>query len=69
MSRSKAKKYRITNIDSRMKRKANKAVRINLDVPSGTYYKRLFESWKICDGGKPQYMNKSDFWYDEASRK
>lgn len=51
MSRT-IKKHRFvyyTHIVKDMKRKANKCVRKYLEIPNGSSYKKLFETWDIRD--------------------
>lgn len=59
MSRSIAKTYRFFNVDSSAKRLANKRVRRTKDVPNGSAYKKLFESWDICDDS-PHLIESTD---------
>ncbi len=77
MSRSYAKKYRFCEIDSDMKRFANKKVRkMKTFAVNGNAYKKLFCSWDICDAGKARPIETSEkelsrfgSWYRECMKK
>ena len=49
MSRSFRKNPRATDYNKGMKNKANRKVRHIDDIPNGSAYKKLFESWNISD--------------------
>ena len=52
MSRSYAKRYRFCNIIRGMKKAASKKVRKTKDFDvSGGSFKKVFQSWDICDCG------------------
>jgi len=68
MSRSKAKTYRFFSVDKVHKKKANKIVRRTCDVPDGSSYKKLYETWKICDD-KPHIITPSDEFAEGMDRK
>jgi hypothetical protein len=68
MSHSKARTYRYCNIIPGMKRRANKVVRRKKDIPDGSFYRRLFQSWNICDD-RPHLIDFDTDWGIEISRK
>ncbi|HAH17786.1 MAG TPA: hypothetical protein DCL29_02025 [Eubacterium sp.] len=50
MSRSYKKHPRVKDKNNKgMKKYANKKVRHTKDIPNGKAYKKVFESWDICD--------------------
>ena len=70
MSRSRAKKYRICNTHTKMKRLANKKVRQTKDILDGNEYKKLFCSYNINDSSKAKPIPEEDYeWIEKAKRK
>lgn len=49
MSRSRRKPWVKIPPDKGAKKRASRAVRKYANVPDGSAYKKVFDSWKICD--------------------
>lgn len=49
MSRSKRKPYCKAVCDRKNKAIANRKIRNAKDIPQGSGYRKVFESWDICD--------------------
>lgn len=63
MSRSRKKSFILKDQPPgkrHMKRQANRRVRHAKDIPDGKSYKRLYESWDICDYACE--LDKPDEW-------
>ena len=69
MSRSRASRYRICQVFTSNKKKANRRVRKTPDIPDGKAYKRVFSSYDICDGGKARLIPADQDWSEELRRK
>ena len=69
MSRSRASRYRICQIFTLYKKKANRRVRKISDIPDGKAYKRIFSSYDICDGGRARLIPEDQDWSEELRRK